>query len=117
VRVRFTPDEAMVIGEAAARVGVSVGAWVGETAVGPARVEAAGDEPSGAGEAGLPSWRPLVAALVALRAEVAAVRRAPIVEFDTAAPADELSDGQPSREIPGRSDRSGVVKCCSGSTR
>jgi hypothetical protein len=74
VRVPLTPDEATVIGEAAARAGMSVGAWVGDTAVGRARAEAAGDEPDEVGGAGLWSGRELVAALVALRAEVAAVR-------------------------------------------
>ena len=72
VWVRLSPDEAAVVGEAAARAGMSVGAWVGETAVGRARAEAAGDEPGEAGGVGLSSWRELVAALVALRAEVAA---------------------------------------------
>ena len=75
VWVRLSPDEAAVVGEAAARAGMSVGAWVGETAVGRARAEAAGDEPGEAGGVGPSSWRELVAALVALRAEVAAVRR------------------------------------------
>ena len=79
--VRLSPDEAAVVGEAAARAGMSVGAWVGETAVGRARAEAAGDEPGEAGGVGPSSWRELVAALVALRAEVAAVRRVPVVEL------------------------------------
>ena len=83
VWVRLSPDEAAVVGEAAARAGMSVGAWVGETAVGRARAEAAGDEPGEAGGVGPSSWRELVAALVALRAEVAAVRRVPVVEFES----------------------------------
>jgi hypothetical protein len=87
VRVPLTVDDATVIGEAAARLGLSVGAWVGDTAVGRARAEAAGDECAEVGGAGLWSGRELVAALVALRAEVAAVRRAPVVEVDPAAPA------------------------------
>ncbi|WP_397469406.1 plasmid mobilization protein [Pseudonocardia charpentierae] len=33
VRVRLTPDEATLIVEAAARAGMSVGAWVGDTAL------------------------------------------------------------------------------------
>jgi hypothetical protein len=77
VWVRLSPDEAAVVGEAAARAGLSVGAWVGETAVGRARVDAAGDDPGEAGRFGPSSWREMVAALVALRAEVAAVRRVP----------------------------------------
>ena len=84
VWVRLSPDEAAVVGEAAARAGMSVGAWVGHTAVDRARAEAAGDEPDEAGGTGPSSWRELVAALVALRAEVAAVRRVPVVEPDPA---------------------------------
>ena len=78
---------------------MSVGAWVGDTAVGRARAEAAGDEPDEAGGAGPSSWRELVAALVALRAEVAAVRHVPVVALDPAAPAGELLDGQPARAL------------------
>jgi hypothetical protein len=73
-------------------------------------VEVAGDEPDEAGGTGLSSWRELVAALVALRAEVAAVRRAPVVEHDPAAPGGELLDGQPSFGTPGRVDGDGVVE-------
>jgi len=44
----------------------------------------------------------LVAALVALRAEAAAVRRVPVVELDPAAPGGDLSDGQSALDAPGR---------------
>ena len=98
-----------MVGEAAARAGMSVGAWVGETAVGRARAEAAGDEPGEAGGVGLSSWRELVAALVALRAEVAAARRVPVVELGPAVPAGELLDDQPSHDDPGGAGRVGVV--------
>jgi len=67
VWVRLSPAEAAVVGEAAARAGMSVGAWVGETAVGRARAQAAGAEPGEAGGVGPSSWREVVAALVALR--------------------------------------------------
>ena len=90
VWVRLSPDEATVVGEAAARAGVSVGAWVGETAVGRARAEAAGDESGEAGGVGLSSWRELVAALVALRAGVAVARRLPVVALGPAVPAGGL---------------------------
>jgi hypothetical protein len=90
VWVRLSPDEATVVGEAAARAGMSVGAWVGDTAVGRARAEVAGDEPGEAGGAVLSSWRELVAVLVALRAEVAAVRRVPVLEQVSAVPVGEL---------------------------
>ena len=110
VWVRLSPDEATVVGEAAARAGMSVGAWVGDTAVGRARAEAAGDDPGEAGGVGRSSWRELVAALVALRAEVAAVRRVPVVELDPAAPGGEPLDGQPSSGTAGRVDRDGVVE-------
>jgi hypothetical protein len=110
VWVRLSPDEAAVVGAAAARAGMSVGAWVGETAVGRAGVEAAGDEPGEAGGTGLSSWRELVAALVALRAEVAAVRRVPVVELDAAASGSELLDGQPSFGTSGCADGDGVVE-------
>jgi hypothetical protein len=50
----------------------------------------------------------LVAALVALRAEVAAVRRAPVVEVDSAAAAGELPD-QSCSGTPGLSDQAGVA--------
>jgi hypothetical protein len=109
VRVPLTLDEATVIGEAAARAGMSVGAWVGDTAVGRARAEAAGDEPDEVGGAGLWSGRELVAALVALRAEVAAVRRAPVVEVDPAVPAGKSPD-QPCSGTWGLSDRAAVVE-------
>ena len=109
VRVRLTPDEATVIGEAAARIGMSVGAWVGDTAVGRARAEAAGDECAEDGGAGPWSGRELVAALVALRAEVAAVRHTPVVELNPATPAGDLP-GQPCSSAPGWADEAGVVK-------
>jgi hypothetical protein len=107
VWVRLSPDEAAAVSEAAARLGMSVGAWVGETAVGRARAEAAGDLPGEAGGVGLSSSRNLVAALVALRAEVAALRRVP--ELVSAVSADELLDDQPAHDIPGGADRDGVV--------
>ncbi|MDT0353102.1 hypothetical protein [Pseudonocardia charpentierae] len=103
-------DEATVIGEAAARAGMSVGAWVGDTAVGRARMEAVGDELDEVGGAGLWSGRELVAALVALRAEVAALRRVPVVEVDAAAPAAKELPGQSFFGIPGLSDRAAVVE-------
>ena len=111
VWVRLSPDEAAAVGEAAARVGMSVGAWVGETAIGRARAAAAGDEPDKAGGVGSSSWRELVAALVALRAEVAALRRVP--ERALGVSAAELLDGQPSRDDPvgaNRDDVAGVVR-------
>ena len=89
VRVRLSPVEAAVVDEAAARAGMSVGAWVGHTAVDRASAQAArddSDEAGGVGKAEPSSSRELVAALVALRAEVAAVRRAPGVTLDPAAP-------------------------------
>jgi hypothetical protein len=90
VRVRLSRVEAAVAGEAAGRAGMSVGAWVGNTAVNRARAEAARDELDEAGGTEPSSWRELVAALVALRAEVAAARRVPVVEFETGAPVGEL---------------------------
>jgi hypothetical protein len=105
VWVRLSPDEAAVVGEAAVRAGMSVGAWVGETAVGRARGdgrgEVGGSEPS--------SWRELVAALVALRIEVAAVRREPAVGLVPDVPPRELLDGQTSDDSPGDVDAGGVV--------
>jgi hypothetical protein len=108
VWVRLSPDEAAVVGAAAGRAGMSVGAWVGETAVGRPRAEAAGDEPGGAGGTGLSSRRELVAALVALRAEVASVRRLPVAKSSPAVPAGELSDQQPADDLGG-GDGDGVV--------
>ena len=70
--------------------------------------EAAGDECAEDGGAGLWSGRELVAALVALRAEVAAVRHTPVVELDPATPAGELPD-QPCSSVPGWADEAGVV--------
>ena len=73
VRVPLSPQEAEVVRAAAAGVGLSVGAWVGDVAVRQARDDAAGvldaREPS--------SWRDLVAALVALR--IQALEMAPAV--------------------------------------
>lgn len=109
VRVRLTPDEATVIGEAAGQAGMSVGAWVGDVAVGRARADAADDEPAEAGRAGLWAGRELVAALVSLRAEVAALRRDPGVTVNLAARAGELPD-QPCSGAPGRWDPVGVVE-------
>jgi len=109
VRVRLTPDEATVIGEAAGRAGMSVGAWVGDTAVGQARADAADDDPADAGRAGLWPGRELVAALVALRAEVAALRWAAGATLNPAASAGELLD-QPCSGTPGLSDQAGVVE-------
>ena len=107
VWVRLSPDEAAVVGEAAGRAGMSLGAWVGETAVGRARAQAARDEPGEAGGAGLSSRRELVAALVALRAEVAALRR--VAGLGSAVSVGELFDGQPASDSPGGGDRDGVV--------
>jgi uncharacterized protein (DUF1778 family) len=111
VWVRLSPDEAAVVGAAAARAGMSVGAWVGETAVGRARVEAAGDEPAEARGVGVgsSSWRELVAALVALRAEVAALRRLSVAEPAPASPAGELLDDKHTYRGPDGADRNGVV--------
>jgi hypothetical protein len=94
VRVRLSPDEAAVLDEAAGRVGMSVGAWVAETAVGRARAQARGDDAGEVDEFGPSSRRELVAALVALRAEVAATRRVPVVDVGPAVPTGELLDGQ-----------------------
>jgi hypothetical protein len=105
VWVRLSPDEAAVVGEAAARTGMSPGAWVGDTAVDRARAEAArddADEAGGAGKAGPSSWRELVAALVALRAQAAAVRPVPVVELNPVAPGGALLDDQLSFGAPGR---------------
>jgi hypothetical protein len=105
VWVRLSPDEAAVVGEAAARAGMSAGAWVGDTAVDRARAEGArddADEAGGAGMTGPSSWRELVAALVALRAEAAAVRPVPAVELTPVVPEGELPDDQPSFGAPGR---------------
>jgi hypothetical protein len=92
VWVRLSPDEATVVGEAAARAGMSLGAWVGDTAVDGARAQARGDGRGEAGGTEPSSWRELVAALVALRAEVAAVREVPAVEFGPAVSAGVLLD-------------------------
>jgi hypothetical protein len=86
-----------------------VGAWVGETAVARARAEAVGDEPGEAGGVGPSSWRELVAALVALRAEVAAVRPVPVVELGPAVPAAELLDDQLAYHHADDADRDDVV--------
>ena len=113
VRVRLSPVEAAVVGVAAARAGLSVGAWLGHTAVDRARAQVAGDEPDEAGVFGKAepsSWRELVAALVALRAEVAAMRRVPVVECAPGAPADELPDGEPSHGALGVAGQGGVVE-------
>ncbi|MDT0353847.1 hypothetical protein [Pseudonocardia charpentierae] len=100
----MSPAEAAVVGEAAARAGMSAGAWVGDAAVDRARAEAAradGDQTGRAGTTGPSSWREMVAALVALRAE-AALRRAPVVELTPAAPGGALPQDQPSFGAPGR---------------
>jgi hypothetical protein len=110
VRVRLSPVEAAVVDEAAGRAGMSVGAWVGHTAVDRASAQAARDEPHEAGGAEPSSWRELVAALVALRAEVAAARRVPDVEFEPGAPAGELPDGQPLCGALSGAGRGGVVE-------
>ncbi len=116
VWVRLSPNEATVVGEAARRAGMSVGAWVGETAVGRAGAQARGD---GRGEVGgvQPSWRELVAALVALRAEVAAVRRVPCWSSVRLCPQVNCSTTSPPTTIPAA--RAGTVwsGCCGGSTR
>jgi hypothetical protein len=66
VRVRLSPEEAAVVRTAAARAGLSVGAWVGDAAVARARREnrGQGERPEPA------SWRELVASLMVMRAEV-----------------------------------------------
>jgi hypothetical protein len=103
--VPLTLEEATVIGEAAARLGLSVG----DTAVGRARAEAARDAPDKVCGAGLGSGRDLVAALVALRAEVAALQWAAGATLHPAAPVGELLD-QHCSGTPGRSDQAGVVE-------
>jgi hypothetical protein len=103
--VRLSPDEAAVVREVAARAGMSPGAWVGDTAVDRARAEAARDDADQAGRAGKTgpsSWRELVAALVALRAEAAAVRRVPVVELNPVVPGDALLADQLCSGAPGR---------------
>ena len=119
VWVRLSPDEAAVVGEAAARAGLSVGAWVGETAVGRARADAAGDDPGEAGRVGpLSSWRELVAALVALRAEVAAVREVPVGGAGVRlCPQVSCSPTSPPPTIPAAPAGTGWSGCCGGSTR
>jgi hypothetical protein len=107
VWVRLSPDEAAAVSAAAARAGMSVGAWVGETAVGRARAQAAGDDPGETGRGGLSSSRELVAVLVALRAEVAAVQRVP--EPGPAVPAGELLNDQRLPDVPGGRDWNGVI--------
>ena len=109
VWVRLSPAEATAVIEAADRAGVSVGAWVGETAVGRARTQARGDGRGEAGGFGPSSWRELVAALVALRAEVVAGRWGPAVALGPAVPAGELLDDQPAPDDPGGAGRDGVV--------
>jgi hypothetical protein len=93
VWVRLSPAEAAAVGEAAARAGMSMGAWVGHTAVDRASAEAARDDPDEPGGAEPSSWRQLVAALVALRAEVVAAHRVPVVESEPGASAGELPGG------------------------
>jgi hypothetical protein len=109
VRVRLSPVEAAVVGEAAGRAGMSVGAWVGHTAVDRARAKAARHGPDEAGGTEPSSWRGLVAALVALRAEVAAARRVPVVEVEPGAQVGELPEGEPSHCAPSGAGQGGVV--------
>jgi hypothetical protein len=71
---------------------MSVGAWVAETAVGRARAQARGGDAGEVEEFGPSSRRELVAALVALRAEVAAARRRPAADLGPAVPVGELFD-------------------------
>ncbi|MHA6781704.1 hypothetical protein ACVGOW_12030 [Pseudonocardia saturnea] len=61
VRVRLSPTEADAVGAAARREGLSVGAWVGQLAVGRAQGEA---DPVPV------TWQQLVAELVRFRADV-----------------------------------------------
>jgi hypothetical protein len=113
MRVRLSPVEAAVVGDAAARAGMSVGAWVGHTAVDQASVQSArddADEAGGVGKAEPSSWRELVAALVALRAEVVAARRMLVVEPDPAAPGGEPLDGQTSYGTSDPGGRGDVVE-------
>jgi hypothetical protein len=72
VRVPLSPQEAQVVRAAAAGVGLSLGAWVGDVAVLQARDDAAGV----LGEREPSSWRDLVAALVALRIQALLVASA-----------------------------------------
>jgi hypothetical protein len=84
---------------------MSPGAWVGDTAVGRARTEAArddADEGGGAGMTGPSSWRELVAALVALRAEAAAMRRVPVVEPNPVSSGSALLGDQSCSGAPGQ---------------
>jgi hypothetical protein len=95
VSVRLSPDEAAVVGEAADRAGMSVGAWMGATAVGEARAQARGNAAGEVDDDSLStSRRELIAALVALRAEVAAARRVPAADLGPAVPVRELLDDQ-----------------------
>jgi hypothetical protein len=89
---------------------MSVGAWVGHTAVDRARAEATRDEPDEASGSEPSLWRELVAALVALRAEVVAARRVPVVEFEPCLPAGELPDGELRRDAPAGAGRGSVVE-------
>ena len=115
--VWVSPDEAAVVGAAAAREGMSVGAWVGETAVGRARTKQRETNLARSAGWGLSSRRELVAALVALRAEVAALRRRPVVEPDPAVPVDELLDEQPGPTFLAAETVTSCSRCCGGSTR
>jgi hypothetical protein len=72
-------------------------------------MEAAGNEPTDAGGIGPSSWRELVAALVALRAEVAAVRCVPVVEVP-ASPGGAPPDSQPSYGTHGGAAGEGVAE-------
>jgi hypothetical protein len=94
VRVRLSPEEAEAVQAAAARTGLSVGAWVADAAVSRARSEGQGE----AKQAALSSWRELVAALVVLRTEVVSVWNAggavvgdllPVVQLGPASDAGE----------------------------
>jgi hypothetical protein len=109
VSVRLSPDEAAVLDEAAGQVGMSVGAWIAETAIGRARSHTRGGDAGEVDEFGPSSRRELVAALVALRAEVAALPRRSVVELGSAVPAGELLDDQLTYGTPGGAAFTDVV--------
>ena len=90
--MRLSPAEAGDVGAAAERDGLSVGAWVGELAVGRARGRA---DPVPVG------WQDLVAELVRFRADV---RRA-VDLIEQVLPGAQLTDGVGvARELLGRVD-------------
>ena len=109
VWVPLSPDEAAVVGEAPVGRTCRWGrGWGRPRSVGPARkqpvVSLTRLARPGCCRGGM------IAALVAPRAEVAAVRWVPVVGLDPAALAGELPDDQPSSGTSGRIDRDAVVE-------